>query len=626
MVYGRLTYDKLNTKNSKLNILTTQDSRLNSIEMKNILTYTALLLVGLLLGYLFFGGSHSPDGVSDHVAEEHMDDEGNIIYTCSMHPQVRQNEPGDCPICGMELIPADNSSRQSAADNDYTLTMTNAAVKLADIQTSRVAYGMPVHTFTLPGRVVENKNNVSAITAHYPGRIRDLFVDYEGTFVREGQKLASIYSPELIAAQQELLETVKYREQNPRLYEASRRKLLLWEFPESTIDEIEQSGEIMTELDFVSPVSGYVSEIAIAREEHVMEGGLMYRVVDLSEVWIDFQAYESNVSEIEEGDMIRFSVKALPGREFESEVIYVDPFLDNESRSVTIRAEIDNPESRLKPGMLAQAEIRTSISAEQTLLVPRSAVMWTGRRSVVYVQIPDRATPEFEAREVEIGQRAGDFYVVASGLTEGDLVVTNGTFKIDSAAQLSDKLSMMNRRSRISDIERGMTNGEVDEMDHSDHQMEEMAAADTTEAHLHDDHLTILVDHYLQMKNALTRDQFEMARNQLEMFAAEVRENSDMIDHDDHSEMHREHHQAMVSAVTEAENAESLESFRLAFKKISDELIKAIENQGYEGTLFRQYCPMYEGGSEWISTSEDIKNPFYGSMMHNCGETVERID
>ncbi len=594
--------------------------------MKNILTYTALLLVGLLLGYLFFGGSHSPDGVSDHVAEEHMDDEGNIIYTCSMHPQVRQNEPGDCPICGMELIPADNSSRQSAADNDYTLTMTNAAVKLADIQTSRVAYGMPVHTFTLPGRIVENKNNVSAITAHYPGRIRDLFVDYEGTFVREGQKLASIYSPELIAAQQELLETVKYREQNPRLYEASRRKLLLWEFPESTIDEIEQSGEIMTELDFVSPVSGYVSEIAIAREEHVMEGGLMYRVVDLSEVWIDFQAYESNVSEIEEGDMIRFSVKALPGREFESEVIYVDPFLDNESRSVTIRAEIDNPESRLKPGMLAQAEIRTSISAEQTLLVPRSAVMWTGRRSVVYVQIPDRATPEFEAREVEIGQRAGDFYVVASGLTEGDLVVTNGTFKIDSAAQLSDKLSMMNRRSRISDIERGMTNGEVDEMDHSDHQMEEMAAADTTEAHLHDDHLTILVDHYLQMKNALTRDQFEMARNQLEMFAAEVRENSDMIDHDDHSEMHREHHQAMVSAVTEAENAESLESFRLAFKKISDELIKAIENQGYEGTLFRQYCPMYEGGSEWISTSEDIKNPFYGSMMHNCGETVERID
>jgi len=626
MVDGLWTIDIRQTQNSKLNILTTQDSRLNSIEMKNILTYTALLLVGLLLGYLFFGGSHSPDGVSDHVAEEHMDDEGNIIYTCSMHPQVRQNEPGDCPICGMELIPADNSSRQSAADNDYTLTMTNAAVKLADIQTSRVAYGMPVHSFTLPGRIVENKNNVSAITAHYPGRIRDLFVDYEGTFVREGQKLASIYSPELIAAQQELLETVKYREQNPRLYEASRRKLLLWEFPESTIDEIEQSGEIMTELDFVSPVSGYVSEIAIAREEHVMEGGLMYRVVDLSEVWIDFQAYESNVSEIEEGDMIRFSVKALPGREFESEVIYVDPFLDNESRSVTIRAEIDNPESRLKPGMLAQAEIRTSVSAEETLLVPRSAVMWTGRRSVVYVQIPDRATPEFEAREVEIGQRAGDFYVVASGLTEGDLVVTNGTFKIDSAAQLSDKLSMMNRRNRISDIEQGMTIGEGDDMDHSDHQMEEMAAADTTEAHLHDDHLTILVDHYLQMKNALTRDQFEMARNQLEMFAAEVRENSDMIDHDDHSEMHREHHQAMVSAVTEAENAESLESFRLAFKKISDELIKAIENQGYEGTLFRQYCPMYEGGSEWISTSEDIKNPFYGSMMHNCGETVERID
>lgn len=615
------------------------------MKTKNILIYSGILFCGLFLGHLFFGGSPDPQTLDEHIAETHTNEAGEVVYTCSMHPQIRENEPGNCPICGMELIPADDAQNGSV-ENDYTLTMTNAAVKLAEIQTSPVKYGNAVHSFTLPGKVVENQNNVSSVTAHFPGRIRDLYVDYEGTFVQEGQKLASVYSPELIAAQQELLETMKYKEQNPRLYQAARQKLRLWEFPLSTIDEIEESGEIMTELDFYSPVSGYVSEVAISREQHVMEGGLMYRVVNLSSVWVDFQAFESNVANIEEGDNVQFSVEAFPGQQFESEVIYVDPFLNDDSRSVTIRTRIENPNSRLKPGMLARANIQSSVAEGESLLVPRSAVMWTGKRSVVYVQVQGTDTPTFEAREVEIGQRAGEYYVVESGLEEGELVVTNGTFKIDSAAQLNDKLSMMNREPGSGanrpahdhgnmDMESGSesemnreTNGDTEEMDHSQHQNMQSMSADTTHneyAHQHTGHLDTLVENYLKMKSALTNDDFDEAQTHFQAFAEEVRSSSEMNDHQEHAQKHATHHAAMISAVNEAEVASDIKAFRSAFKKISTELITALENQGYEGNLFKQYCPMYEGGSTWISDNEEIQNPFYGSQMHSCGETVEQL-
>jgi len=602
------------------------------MKLKNILTYTILVLGGLLLGYLFFGGGTDGQSMDEHIAETHMNEDGDIIYTCSMHPQVREEEPGSCPICGMELIPAGDTNN-GAAENNYTLTMTNAAVKLAEIQTSPVEYGRAVHTFTLPGKVVENQNNVSSITAHFPGRIRDLYVDYEGTLVQEGEKLASVYSPELIAAQQELLETVKFKDQNPRLYQASRQKLRLWEFPVSTIDEIEESGEIMTELDFYSPVSGYVSDVAISREQHVMEGALMYRVVNLSSVWVDFQAYESNVANIDEGDNVRFSVEAFPGQQFEATVIYVDPFLDTDSRSVTIRTQIENPGSRLKPGMLAKANIQSSVADGESLLVPRSAVMWTGKRSIVYVQVQGSNTPMFEAREVEIGQRAGDNYVVESGLEQGELVVTNGTFKVDSAAQLNDKLSMMNREPgtgvNVGAHDHGDTGTEMEMNSEMNEQPEPVSAeTDTTHesGHQHSDHLDILVENYLGMKNALTRDDLDETRVYFREFAEEVRSSSEMNNHEEHANQHADHHQAMVTAVNEAEKTTDIEAFRTAFKKISAELITAIENQGYEGTLFKQYCPMYQGGSTWISSSETIENPFYGSQMHSCGETVEELN
>lgn len=150
--------------------------------------------------------------------------------------------------------------------------------------------------------------------------------------------------------------------------------------------------------------------------------------------------------------------------------------------------------------------------------------------------------------------------------------------------------------------------------------------AQYNQTHSHPEHLETLVQEYLNMKNSLTSDDLESAQTHLQSFSEEVKNSVEMNDHEEHSEQHDMHHGAMTEAVQHAEQAEDIEAFRLAFKEISEQLLTALENQGYEGDLYKQYCPMYEGGSTWISDTEEIKNPFYGSQMHNCGETVEEID
>lgn len=573
--------------------LKTHDSRLTTMKT-NILIYSGLLLGGLFLGYLFFGGSSESHSLEEHISETHTDEEGNIVYTCSMHPQIRQNEPGDCPICGMELIPAGNlNDDNSGSFSPNAVQFSKAALALAEIETTPVRLGNPIVETRLPGKVVVNQDLVSNVTAHFPGRVRELYVDYTGDYVRKGQRLASIYSPELITAQRELLETARFKEQNPRLYESARRKLSLWEFPEETIDQIERSGKVMEELDFFSPVSGFVSQINISRQDHIVEGTMLYRIANLSKVWVEFDASESIISMLEEGDEVEFGLSALSGENFTGTVDFIQPFLSESSRTVQVRISADNPENRLKPGMFAEGIISSQTAQTQQILIPRSAVLWTGTRSLVFVDVSTEETSAFEAREVVLGLRAGNDYVIKSGLKTGERVVSNGTFKVDAAAQLSDKLSMMNPEPGTGantgvhnhgDME--MEDGEMDETemeqteDHSNHSMQSS--------------LEELILEYLKMREALSKDDFESAKTHIAMFTKD--------------------------------RFSDIEELRAEFKSISDKLIQKVEEEGYDGTLFKLYCPMYDGGSTWISDVNSIENPFYGTQMHNCGETVEKLN
>jgi Cu(I)/Ag(I) efflux system membrane fusion protein len=600
------------------------------INFQQIIKTAGILLIGLLLGWIFFGGSSDqPESMNEHVQEAHTDEQGNIVYTCSMHPNVRESEPGNCPICGMELIQV-NSGSTADSENPYELTMTPAAIKLAEVQTTKVIRDVAVNDIRMPGKVVVDERRISNVTAHFPGRIKELYVDFTGERVNEGQRLASIYSPQLLTAQRELLETARHKEQNPSLYQATRRKLKLWELPEEEINRIENSGEVVTDIDIVSPAEGYVLNRNISTEDHVMEGTVMYKIANLSKVWVVFNAYESDLATLDVGDEVSFSVDAYPGETFNAEITYIDPVLDPQSRTANVRAEARNDDRRLKPQMLAEGIISSQVSDGQSqLLVPKSAVLWTGERSVVYVRKPNTEQPTFEFREVVLGKRVGDRYVIKSGVSEGELVVTNGNFKIDSAAQLEGKASMMNRKPdgrKPAVHDHGSMEMNTTDTGNSK-QQSNSTKTDTTE-HQHTAHLNILVEEYLDIKNALSNDRMEEAKKHLQNFMVEVKKSSEMTEHPEHSEKHGRHHAAMLESVEAAINAKSVDTFRRAFADISEHLTKALNNQNYsKRTLYLQYCPMaIDGdGATWLSTTKEIKNPYMGQQMPGCGETKTEI-
>ena len=221
----------------------------NTFDLKKIGTISILLIIGFLLGWIIFSGTppEPPRTITEHVEDAHTDEDGNIIYSCSMHPSVRENEPGNCPICGMELIPVSNNNVQAGNVNE--LVLTNAALKLADIQTTKVIREVAVQTRRLPGKIEIDERRMSTLPSHVPGRIEELFVNFTGEFIIKGQKVASIYSPVLQSAQKELIEVSKFKEQNPSLYKAAKNKLRNWEISEAQIAEIEQSETVMNEID-----------------------------------------------------------------------------------------------------------------------------------------------------------------------------------------------------------------------------------------------------------------------------------------------------------------------------------------------------------------------------------------
>lgn len=408
---------------------------------------TSLILILTLIAGMFIGNNLLSDAGSHN--EEHVHDISEnpeeAIHTCSMHPQIRQEGPGLCPICAMELVPLNTVASTDESIGQDEIRMTQSAIELANIQTVLVERGVPVKSTHLLGKVKPDERNIFDITARYGGRIDKLHVNYTGQHIRKGQKLGTIYSPDLITAQMELLEAIKHKETNPSFHHAARIKLELWNLTQEQIDDIERSGEPQYHFDILSPVNGTVTRRNVSAGDYVDEGSPLFEVIDLTKVWVMFDAYESDLPWVKEGDQVSFTLQSVPGKIFNSRVSYIDPFIDPATRVAQVRVEISNPELELKPEMFANGIIESKIAASsEQLLIPKSSVLWTGKRAVVYVKVPDREMHSFRYREIILGPDAGDYYVVSSGLDEGEEIAMNGVFKIDAAAQLSGNMSMMN--------------------------------------------------------------------------------------------------------------------------------------------------------------------------------------
>lgn len=593
-----------------------------------------ILLAGLFLGWLFFGGSAAdqPENMDEHVEQAHTNERGEIVYTCSMHPSVRQNEPGNCPICGMELIPA-GSSEGMQEENPYELTMTPAAIRLAEVQTTEISRGTATKTVRMPGKITVDETRTSSITALFPGRIEDLYVDFTGQYVSKGEPLASIYSPKLVTAQKELIEAAKHKESNPTIYNAAKRKLKLWELSDRQIQQIEQSGELQTEMQIVAPKSGYVMSREVSREDYVQEGTLMYQIADLSRLWVMFQAYENDLAGLKKGDTVEFTVGAYPGETFNASITYIDPVLNSMKRTVSVRAEVANPNDRLKPEMLAEGVVSSTLDkGTDQLLVPKSAVLWTGERSVVYVKKPNTEQSTFEFREVVLGQRVGDQYVVKSGLEAGEDVVTNGNFKIDSAAQLAGKASMMNQNpdGKKSPGMPGMEG--MDDMGESMQQISASAKASINDQAVPEafkKELNGLTDAYLTIKDALAKDNFKNASTGIPPFKEKLSAiDMGLISDDQQMKAWMTRLNALKKHTHAVQQTNELSPFRQQFALLSEALLETLTTFGVERELFVQFCPMARGGegAYWVSSQKKISNPYMGPKMPGCGETKMQIN
>jgi len=398
-------------------------------------------IAGLLLGWLLFHHSTPVVHETKTALHEQADTE-KAIWTCAMHPQIRMDKPGNCPICGMELIPLQKANTEL---NDQAIEMSESAMKLAEVQTSKASKEMASKEVLLYGKIQPDEKLLQSQTSHVPGRIEQLFINVTGETVKNGQLIAKIYSPELINAQKELLESVSMADKYPEVLEAAREKLRNWKLSEQQIKAIETSGKITSTFDLFSNTSGIVTNLKIIEGDYVNKGTVLFDVADLSKVWAVFDAYESDLPWISMNQKVEFTTQAIPGKIFEGKISFIDPVIDPATRVARVRAEIPNTGKQFKPELFINGKIESTLkNGGKQLIIPQSAVLWTGTRSVVYVKVPGMEHPTFEMRQITLGPSLQDSYIILDGLNQGEEIITNGAFSVDAAAQLAGKPSMMN--------------------------------------------------------------------------------------------------------------------------------------------------------------------------------------
>lgn len=572
------------------------------MKKENIIYIGIAVVVGLLAGYLIFGGSA---GTTNKTVHDHSTEiASGEMWTCSMHPQIMQPEPGSCPICGMDLIPADNGGEGLMANQ---IKMTENAMVLAGVETIMVGSGAAEDHVKVSGKVAVNQESDAVQSAYFDGRIENIFVNFEGEAVRKGQKLATIYAPALVSAQQELLTAANLKETQPQLYKAVRNKLKLWKLSEAQINEIESSGQVVENFPVYSNVNGAISEIMVEEGDYIKTGSPLVKVADLNSVWAIFDAYENQLSLFKKGQTLNVTTKSYPNETFPAKVSFVSPLLNNTTRTLEVRAELDNKKGMLKPGMFVQAQIEISGSQDEALTIPESAVLWTGKRSVVYVK-PNPGDAIFEMREVQLGNLVNGNYVVASGLQSGEEIVAKGTFTVDAAAQLQGKKSMMNQNGGTSMIghegHTGMTMDFPIEVKNS---------------------FKTILDAYLKLKDALVASNAQEAQR----FAKKGTEETQKVVGMQMGTKEETYFSMLANHFSAISSESSLSRQRQKFVLLSEQMVKTgNQMQGMGQTIYVQKCPMANKneGANWLSLDKEIRNPYYGDDMLTCGSVVRTIN
>ena len=376
-------------------------------------------------------------------------------WQCPMHPQVIRDQPGDCPICGMRLVAmsegegeSDGGPEKSAVAGSATVTIDPGRQQLIGLRTAKVTRGAIGGSLRTTGRVVADETRVHHLNVKFSGFAEHVHADFIGHPVRKGDPLFSIYSPELLAAEEEFILALNTREalasakglssNGDDLVSAARRKLELWDIPEADLALLEKTRKAERTLTIRSPASGVVVKKDVVPGMKVEAGGMPYEIVDLSSIWVLADIYETELQQVKTGAPVTLLLKALPSRQYTGRVAFIDPYLDAKTRTAKVRLVFANPGLSIKPEMFGEVVLKTA--PKKGLRVPVDAVINSGTRSVVFLALGEG---KFAPREVRLGQGDGTLVEVLEGLKEGDEIVDRANFLIDSESRLKASLQAL---------------------------------------------------------------------------------------------------------------------------------------------------------------------------------------
>lgn len=427
-----------------------------------------VLLVGSLFAAVLTGGFSAYRFIwpAEKSAATAALDHAAADYTCSMHPDVHATTPGNCPICGMKLTkkaPAAQLQQTASTTSAHAatlpgrmdasslppglqeVTLSPEQQVLANVATERIAPRRLESQITAAGQIAYDETRLSQVAARVDGRIERLYVNSTGARIHKGQAMGTIYSPDVVSTMQEYLTALaSYREMKNSPYpeiadgarsllEASRQRLKLWDISPSQIAQLERTKSPAFSLALMAPNSGVVIKKQVQPGQYVKTGDVLYEIADLSRVWVEANLFEAQLRDVKVGQRVEVTSPAYPGVTFVGRVAFIYPFLNPETRTVKVRAELSNSDGRLKPEMFVTASIASSVGKASQLAVPSSAVLDAGRRKLVYVEV---SSGVFRPREVSLGQKAGKYYPVLAGLRAGERVATSGGFLLDASSQL----------------------------------------------------------------------------------------------------------------------------------------------------------------------------------------------
>ena len=418
-----------------------------ALNKKIAIPLVVIILAAAAGGGWFLWHKKQPEKATDQKAAQ-----GKQLYTCSMHPFIIKDKPGTCPICGMELIKkiegaADNGAqtpeqKQQAEMLGHVSMSANQRI-MANVATAEAKQGTLSKEINAVGIVQFDQSRQAKVTAWIAGRIDKLHVNKVGDFVSKDKPVAEIYSPDLVATQQEYLLAIKSRDQlknspipsisqnGDGLVASAKQRLMLFGVKESQIAELEKAGKPNIRLPIYTPLSGIVIEKMMQQGQYVNTGEVLFNIADLSKVWVEIDVFENEVPYVRVGQQVEIRSAIEHGALFNGRISFVYPFHDPKTHTVKARVEMPNPRHMLKPDMFVNAIIKVPLA--KGIVVPVTAVIDTGKRQLVWVEM---SPGMFEPREVKAGERIDDKVQILSGIKAGDKVAVSGSYLIDSESQL----------------------------------------------------------------------------------------------------------------------------------------------------------------------------------------------